>query len=517
MRLINWFVEIETVLQRLSLQYWRYSLALFLIFSTLYFQEFAHYLLRVDEEIAAFRLPGEGVIWIAMGRWGVTLVEQFSLRALNPYFAMLFSTILFVLSFLILCKAVRVKLTALVIVSFVFFAGFPIWFYLIEFKGTILANSMAVFLAVVAAAIYVSETRWSRWLFVIVSVFAVSIYQSAILIALTVVVASLIARRSMLPITSMLASILWSLALAVIALGIYGIVSDALMRFFGIEPHYVSGYLRIDQLVEAPFETLGVSLSEAMKLYSGTSRLFLGDFWPIGWLFMLGLLALFVHEGVLKHWRRTILALFLPLLILMSLPFAINVITGGILPFRVLVAVPFVYWFVVIGALQHRHPVIRLVAKALGLAVAIQFYQVSSLASFSHQFVAANDKLVASQVFQRVVDRVGDFDRDRVYVVEFAGPLPFANAPGFPSAGGVTGSSVFEWDSGNPERIIRYLQLGGFANFDLVGPRRRLEIIDAVEAMPAWPAEGSVDIVNGVVVVKFGEYPEWVLSASGVQ
>jgi hypothetical protein len=49
--------------------------------------------------------------------------------------------------------------------------------------------------------------------------------------------------------------------------------------------------------------------------------------------------------------------------------------------------------------------------------VALQYSQLASFASFSHQFVAIHDQLVASQVYERVVKKIDDFDRNRKYKV----------------------------------------------------------------------------------------------------
>ena len=89
--------------------------------------------------------------------------------------------------------------------------------------------------------------------------------------------------------------------------------------------------------------------------------------------------------------------------------------------------------------------------------------------------------------------------------VDFYGYKPFA-AP-FKRAWSATGgSSFFEWDGGNPERMIDYMRLIGFTNLVLPTAAERPHL-PLFQTMPVWPAEGSVRLANGIILVKLGLEP----------
>src|SRR5262249_26437102 len=70
------------------------------------------------------------------------------------------------------------------------------------------------------------------------------------------------------------------------------------------------------------------------------------------------------------------------------------------------------------------------------------------------------------------------------------------------------GASFFEWDRGNPYRMVYYMKLIGLPVFNVARPERRFESLDQFVAMPSWPAMGSVRIARDVtILVKLGEEP----------
>lgn len=176
--------RLESSIQSALARYWPHFVSCVLIFVALYFSEFSEYLLRIDEEFAVQRQAG--LFWVPYGRWGTSVIEALMLRPLNPYFSMLIFGCFVAASFLVFCKVIRVTFGRSILASFVIFAGFPTWYYIIEFKGTLVANGISVFLATVAGALFVSRQRFANLLFVLVLTSAVSIYQSSIFVTLTV-------------------------------------------------------------------------------------------------------------------------------------------------------------------------------------------------------------------------------------------------------------------------------------------------------------------------------------------
>ena len=68
-----------------------------------------------------------------------------------------------------------------------------------------------------------------------------------------------------------------------------------------------------------------------------------------------------------------------------------------------------------------------------------------------------------------------------------------------------SGASFFEWDDGNPLRMVRYMNLVGYPQYVPVAIDQRPRFASVYQEMPIWPMEGSVKLLDGVVLVKLSE------------
>lgn len=505
----------ESALHRFLASHWRHFAAALLAFVVIHFQEFAHYTLRIDEEIAAYDHAGgydrageRYLRWIPVGRWGISLVHALFVEwPLNPYYSMACFGVLLSASFLVLCRATQTRLDPLVMLSCTVFAGSPVWYYIIEFKGTLIAYGLGVFFAAVAGAAFVSRPPFARPLFVLCVVAAVSIYQATLLVTLAVCFASLLARPGGTP-RAFVSALAELFVLALCAVGVNLAIWNVLLGAFDLQARYITDFLDLAPLLAAPGAVAGETARQLLAVYSGTADLFLGAFPFSGLLFGLGLAALAVRLQGLGAPRSRVVVSCLLLSFLLGAPFLLHPLSGGTLPARVIFAAAVVHWFVAVQALQSAKPVLRLSAALLTVLVAFQYFQIASVASFSHQFVARHDRLVASEVYHRMADAVGEFRREARYPVFFSGSIPFPNTAGYPhlgASGGVTGVSVFGCCGVNPYRIRNFMGLLGLGEFTIAGEEERARVVGRVAAMPSWPSPGSVRVIDGIIVVKFGE------------
>jgi hypothetical protein len=67
------------------------------------------------------------------------------------------------------------------------------------------------------------------------------------------------------------------------------------------------------------------------------------------------------------------------------------------------------------------------------------------------------------------------------------------------------GASFFEWDGGNPYRMVRYMNMIGFHRYVSISEKDREMLSPLYEEMTVWPLKGSIRIANGVVLVKLSE------------
>jgi hypothetical protein len=112
------------------------------------------------------------------------------------------------------------------------------------------------------------------------------------------------------------------------------------------------------------------------------------------------------------------------------------------------------------------------------------------------------DHILAGAIYERIAQVTPECTAVKPCKIDFYGAKPFA-AP-FKRACATGGSSFFEWDGGNPERMIDYMRLIGFTNLVLPTAAERPALVPVFQTMPVWPAEGSVRLANGTILVKLG-------------
>ena len=186
-------MQVELAVQNTIDQHKGHFVICLAAFAILFFPEFSEYAMKPDDELAATRRNAEP--WIAFGRWGAWLVHLVTERELNPYFSLLTFGVLIVASFLLFCRAAGIVPIPCILLSFALFAAFPIWHYLIEFRGYLLPFGCAVLFASLAGALFQARAPFSRPCFALFLILAVSMYQSAVFIALTIAVASFVSRQ----------------------------------------------------------------------------------------------------------------------------------------------------------------------------------------------------------------------------------------------------------------------------------------------------------------------------------
>ena len=126
---------------------------------------------------------------------------------------------------------------------------------------------------------------------------------------------------------------------------------------------------------------------------------------------------------------------------------------------------------------------------------------------YTDHLVRQRDELLAARIMARVDQLLPNPPPDRI-------PFVVVGAPPAKSAGAfqkleVFGDSYFDTmhEGGNAYRIAAYLRLLGV---DTLEPHQLKDILpqrSIVQAMPVWPAPGSVAMVGDMLVIKLGTIP----------
>ena len=188
------------------------------------------------------------------------------------------------------------------------------------------------------------------------------------------------------------------------------------------------------------------------------------------------------------------------------IPFAIHPISGGRLPHRTLVSVPYVFWFFAAALVLSHIGWLRRVGIVLVVIVCIQCLHTFSSLQAQKRLVLDHDRALASQIYQRIVAEIPDFDRRKAYPLEVYGPHEFRSL--YRETGSTWSASFFEWDNGNPGRIVQFMTILGYSNFTRIDQAMRESVLPTLQEMPIWPAAGSVRVVDGIILIHLGERPK---------
>jgi hypothetical protein len=182
------------------------------------------------------------------------------------------------------------------------------------------------------------------------------------------------------------------------------------------------------------------------------------------------------------------------------------------MPTRTLVAVPIVFWFFALLGMTARQPALAVFALVGVSLAALQTMYAANLMQAANHFVRLHDVALAAEINSRIVDTNQNSDSTKTYQVDFYGSQPFTSI--YPRPFSTTlGLSFFEWDGGNPTRILNFMRLLGYANLQLAPMEQRQQDLTAFAQMPFWPARDSVRVVGETTLIKLGPTPGYPFNA----
>lgn len=252
-------------------------------------------------------------------------------------------------------------------------------------------------------------------------------------------------------------------------------------------------------------------------------------FYPKTFLFFAVIFAVHLLYRWIKDRRRDYLLYAAAAFLLVLSPFYLAVYQGSGVLMRTQMALPFTAAFFGAAAVSYLRNVIADLGVKYGktgksgasAGIAFRFlagivtafcllfavYQgdVTSKAVLSAYMTYENDKLTAGQLVTRLQEQGAVFPGQKVAMIG-------QHRPYMPEGAGireeVVGYSFFEWDYKSPIGVTRrgtgLLTALGFP----CEPVSREEYVLAEAcsaAMPSWPAEGSVQIIGGIAVIKFSD------------
>jgi hypothetical protein len=225
-------------------------------------------------------------------------------------------------------------------------------------------------------------------------------------------------------------------------------------------------------LLQHPAERAEFLYDELVSVYAGSASLYGASLGSVGALVVLGATSLLCSSRVSEAWGpRVFVRASLVILAAAALLMPVGLMAAAPdLPLRSLVGVPYTVWLFGVLALTHRLYIPRFTGL---LAAAVGTFQVAYLLSLyaaNTAIVGNHDHMMAESVYQRVASANESFDRRRAYRVDFFGAKS-VNITRYPAVATTTLSrTFFDWDGGNPDRIVAYMTLLGYDNLRTVDP-----------------------------------------------
>ncbi|WP_181180698.1 glucosyltransferase domain-containing protein [Mesorhizobium sp. B2-4-6] len=464
---------------------------LWLLFVAIYFPMMTTLPLYIDAEIAATR--DSGGAWIAQGRWMTYVLLRYILPfPVVPAFTVGLFGLCAAIAYMLVLRGCRQPFGASSFLAFAAFAAFPIWSCLLEFPANTSSAGFGLLLCgVVAYTVerHLTENHKVFWAIVMVvsATAAIGTYQAFAFVALVVGLAVVFFSDSERKIRDTISVF----ALIVASIAMHLLIQKLFVTFSGIPLAYIEAFMRPDILLANPLGVVGRTIANSVLVLTGARSMFGTAIWASG--FLIALAAFIVIT------QRRFISTLLLLMILLA-PFPLMLLAGGLVPMRTLLAVPGSICVCSIVVMNSKSKQLRITGYILTGTLAIQSAAAISQYQAERLLAADFDRQMASRIYEKMSE-VADLSKPQKF--DIYGGVVRPNLYSI-AVGSTAGASFFSWDGGNIERMSAYLQMQGYKNLVQLPGNQRRALKPEFNAMPVFPANGSVRLLNDVVLVKLG-------------
>lgn len=462
-----------------------YSLLAYII---IYGFELTHFTLSIDEEFIRNNYQA-----LSLGRWGHELLHKYLFP--EPYTP--FSSLLFALLMMAAASALSSRYLGLTgnaaVIYVVLIAAMPQFAYQAQFTQQVDTVSLAI-AASCASVFFLGKGVKGALIFILLTVFSLSIYQSTVTVPLVLVISRLlllaVTQRNNLTFKSVFKKLLTLAVLLVIAFIINSLLLALVLKLYNVRTtDYISD---IVMWHKASFrQNLYHIFSNPLGSYfiKPTLGFLLFPLCIIPCLFL-------IYRGV-KH--KNVLMTIGLVAGLFAAVFALNVASGGGLPARTYVSLPFAFSLLATLFLTLISFCDLTRFGLCALLLVSGSYQSSTL--FYSDFMAREaDSQFANRVLAAIYNKYPDFDENTTPIF-FYGSYHPVNKWAVDRGTGF-GVSFFDWDGGNDARIINYFATTNKAQFRNGTVEQKNGVLDDANKMPAWPNPGAIEINDNILIVK---------------
>lgn len=462
--------------------------------------------ITIDDEMSMLK-AGPDLILVAIDRWAAYLLSALFLPyPALPVVSLAFSLLFHVLGAVLLCDAWEVRPLPERIITGGILISFPSWAYLYSFAPIAPFMGPGLFLCAASLAIFARSQR-GLWLFAALPAgAALGIYLNFLPLLVTVYAIYFAAQvlqgeeSGGLPVRMLVTLLL--------AIGFHLLVNQLTLQALSVQRwDYTEGYLGgLGRLFTDLSTIVHSTLSLSAKIYSGDVQVYGVSvyFLPILTIAATIKIATSALSSLRGAPHKQLLVIALVALIILVNFFAFSALSRG--RYRLLAGVSAtIAGIYALSTLQARLSA-RLVLFVLGGLVIFQFAQATNRWSASSYLSMQVDRALATRVIAAIerklsqqaapaelkhLEVVGGYRRPPSYAI-------FSKAD-------VSNDSLFHRGP-RSTRVAALLNLLGFPKLTEMPPEKRLSLVSYALQMPAWPADGSVEVIDDTVIIKFGSY-----------
>jgi hypothetical protein len=481
----------------------------------------SNFSLTIDDELSAVRIFPD--IWLAQGRWTNFLLEKYLFpQPTLPYLPNLIFSLAMSAAYMLILRAHKLQSSWKTYLAFPIYFSHPIWSFITEFYANVPGLSLGIILVAIAVFIFSLSPQETTpiepgigfWFFtpIVLLAAAIGAYEPFFVLYITMGAGVLFSKQLLEQVNGeKIQGVIKGLFQLGVVSGAGYLVSSSirsiLQHLLMVESIYTERFWNLNALIEKPVAIILMVAKEMFYHYSGDGARY-GT--PIPALIIVVVFGVFtcLIYAFNRSMKVGLWALIMCPAILVF-PFLINFVTGGYLQTRGMLAIPYVIWAVVLAILNIKRPLLTFVSVLLIIVLTLQIMTTNAVYNASSFVMQEYDRTLASDLYQRIVFSEGDFNINIPMQVDFYGKLGSIHTPYHPSPSSATmGASFFNWNDGSSYRIISFMKLMGYGNLQIPESRVRIALTPYFEAMPVWPADGSVQKVDDIILIKLGEKPD---------
>lgn len=475
-----------------------------------YFSVLTNFSLTIDAETLVLSSTAN-LAWIQQGRWGMYLLNWVLLP--NPVmpFIPLFLALLFTsLSFMLIAKLLARTKNYAYYLSAPIFISSPVLFYMFSFTTINYGIGFAFLLATLSVHFFAKNIRFSKIFSIFFAASSLGIYQIMIcwlMVLFILYLLALIIQKEKLSIKYLAELIIKIVFVLASSFFIYFIIEHACYFLFKLKPlPYTSLFIKVSADIKYWVDTCYLVVNQMIKFYSGASIVYVYHCYSLFILLIAICIAIIFLIIRSKQSYGVKIFGFLLLLVIFIIPFVFNFINAGYMPPRTLFGVPLVISGLTFLSWQNKNKLFRVILISLVIVVSYNFIVINHKLAFTSSLSYEADKALSVRLLNHL-------DAVRPVFLSANEPIPFAVAgyherlpSEYMQQKDTIGASFYSWDQGDVGRIVYLLNTLGVFEYKAATTEQQRSIMSTVSKMPVWPNKDSVAFINGIAVVKFGDY-----------